>query len=221
MLGTRTIYYCRHATLSRNDTRPCPPLYVCPDVFPPRDAHGRVHRESPSGSARKMARGPEEPSTSPACLARRGRSSPSSGSITTPWKRAMKQGWPPGIYIHTAAKSQRRVFVRYIAKASTLRTYRHSLCTQGLCAWDSDRRYVHRYIRRFTTALALAFSPPPRRYMATAGFLSPRMKEREKLKTRRTEKLLAAEEVCQNNIQTLRKISSDKVHDNIMASGNM
>lgn len=38
------------------------------------------------------------------------------------------------------------------------------------------------------------------RYMATAGFLSPRMKEREQAKIKKTEKLIAAEEV---NMQTI------------------
>lgn len=56
----------------------------------------RLRRKSQSGFARQMVLAPGVSSTRPGCLGRRGRSSLSWGSTTTPWKRAIRPEWLRG-----------------------------------------------------------------------------------------------------------------------------
>lgn len=56
--------------------------------------------------------------------------------------------------------------------------------------------YIRDLLRSLPSSRAGCF---PFRYMATAGFLSPRMKEKELAKLKKSQKLIALEEVCQQS----------------------
>ena len=126
-----------------------------------------IFRESPSGSARKTARGPEGSSTSPGCLVRRGRSSPSWGSTTTPWKRVTTQEWRPG----TTAKNRK-------ARRRRRRRRRHR--REGLfkpcsvCSWSRLQVGGFTDTKALCSSVAPALSPLPLPVAPPTGTWRPR-----------------------------------------------